>query len=282
MYQFLTFLAQIISRLPLPLLDLFARILAFLAFDILRIRRKLVIKNLQIAFGSEKSLSELTKIGRASYHNFCLSLLEFFYSYNHHPAESTTIRNKEVLHKILARGQGAYVLCIHMSNWEALGASCAKEFGPIYFTAKKVGRPPVDNFINDLRRKRDFYAITPKKKGDGFKAIKKALGEGKLLGFVIDQARPGEPKLPFFGKPAKTNTSFAAIWKRHKAPIVPINIFRRGVFNFEIVPLPEIILEEKGDDKAEIIEYSKLFNQTVEEMVKANPEQYLWLHNRWK
>ena len=100
-----------------------------------------------------------------------------------------------------------------MGNWEAMGAAWAL-VTPAHVLVKKVGSSSVDRFVSELRDRNGFLTVKRKKKGDGFSAIRDVLARGEIVGFVMDQARPGEPKLPFFGRPAKTNTSFAAIWRQ--------------------------------------------------------------------
>ena len=98
----------------------------------------------------------------------------------------------------------------------------------------------------------------------------------------MDQARPGEPKLPFFGHPAKTNTSFAAICRRFRAPIVPSFVLRQSFNRHVQYFLPEVSLEYTGDTDADILKQSTEFNAVVETCIRRCPEQYFWLHNRWK
>lgn len=113
------------------------------------------------------------------------------------------------------------------------------------------------------------------------KGIKDVLSRGEIVGFAFDQARPGEPRLPFFDHPAKTNTSLAAIWNKFEAPIVPVCIYRRGFGKHELHIEPELKMDPI-DGKDDILDISTRFNHVVERMVTRHPEQYFWLHNRWK
>jgi KDO2-lipid IV(A) lauroyltransferase len=169
-----------------------------------------------------------------------------------------------------------------MGNWEAMGAACTRRYGPSYVLVKKVGSPNVDRFVSELREKQGFLSIKRRKKGDGYQGIKDALSRNEIIGFVMDQARPGEPKLPFFGKPAKTNTSFAAIWRRNPVPIIPAYINRTGVSKHVLRFFPEIHPVITDDTEKDIIEHSLMFNQVVETHVRTSPEHYFWMHNRWK
>jgi len=281
MYWLLRALSAIITRLPAGAIDRLAKALAWIGFDCVRLRRGVVLHNLAIAF-PEKSAAERRAIGRASYYHFLLTAFEFFYSRAIDVAATVTMKDEHYLRDALAAGHGAYVLCMHLGNWEAMGAACTRNFVPSYVLVKKVGSSSVDRFVSECRRHNGFLTVKREKKGDGLKAIAEALKCGEIVGFVMDQARPGEPKLPFFGHPAKTNTSFAAICRRFRAPIVPSFVLRQSFNRHVQYFLPEVSLEYTGDTDADILKQSTEFNAVVETCIRRCPEQYFWLHNRWK
>jgi len=182
----------------------------------------------------------------------------------------------------LAQGKGAYILCMHLGNWEAMGAACSRNFGPSHVLVKAVGTSGLNRFVSEYRERNGFHWVKRQRKGDGLKAIANVLARGEIVGFVMDQARPGEPKLPFFGHLAKTNTSFAAILRRHQAPVVPSFVIREGFHKHTEYFLPPVELSFSEDAEADVLKHSALFNRIVEDCVKRCPEQYFWLHNRWK
>lgn len=281
MYWILKLVASFVSRGSDETIDRIAAFLAFLAFDLLRLRRGLVLKNLRIAF-PEKSEPERVAIGRASMKNFALTALEFFRSQNTDIASRIEIKGIEHARKCLDQGKGAYVLCFHLGNWEAMGAAVTRNIAPAYVLVKKVGSSSVDRFVSELREKNGFLTVKRRKKGDGYAAIKEILARNEIVGFVMDQARPGEPKLPFFGQPAKTNTSLAAIRQRCPAPVLPSYILRLGPSRHVVEFFPEIVLDDTGDAARDVLEHSTRFNAIVESCVRRAPEQYFWMHNRWK
>jgi KDO2-lipid IV(A) lauroyltransferase len=136
-----------------------------------------------------------------------------------------------------------------------------------------------------MRRRNGFLDIQRTGKGDGVRAILKRLAAGEMIGFVLDQSRPGEPRLPFFGKPASTNTGLAALWLRRPAPVVPCWIERVGFGQHRLHVLPALEMKPSGSAKQngiEIMETSRFFNTVLESMIAQRPEQYLWMHRRWK
>ena len=98
----------------------------------------------------------------------------------------------------------------------------------------------------------------------------------------MDQSRPGNPYLEFFGQPARTNTSFAAIWRRCPAPIIPGYIVRHEFGRHTVHFLPEVTLDQTENEEEDILRHSRIMNGVIEGVVRQHPEQYFWMHNRWK
>jgi Kdo2-lipid IVA lauroyltransferase/acyltransferase len=282
LYLVLNQVSLFLARLRPSQVERFADSLTAIVFDWLRIRRGLIMKNLRIAFGKEKSEGELEAIGRASVYNFFLTIFEFLRSVKIDIARDVSIEGDEHIKGALAKGQGVYILCMHLGNWEAMGAAVSRQICPAYVLVKKVGGASVNRFVDELREKNKFYTVKRKSRGDGFRAIKDTLARGEIIGFVMDQARPGEPRVPFFGAPAKTNTSLAAIWRRAEAPIVPAYIERFGIGKHRVTFLPEVTLVKTADESADVLSHTQKFNEVVERCVTRRPEQYFWMHDRWK
>ena len=283
MYNFLTWLARLAARTSREKLDRIAWLLARLIFDILRIRRKVVLTNLKIAFGEALDHAERVKLGRISIHNFCRTFLEFLYASENDPTDDTHIEGMEHLNAALAHGQGVFVLCTHLGNWEAMGAKLGKVVGPTWIPAKKVALASVNRFLTELREKRNFFPIKRQKKGDGLRIMREALARNQVVGIVIDQTRPGEPKLPFFGRPAKTNTSYAAIWRRVGCPPVISAYIKRTAFAEHTLKFfPAVELQPTGSEEGDTIAHTRIFNDIAEKMIRESPEIYFWMHDRWK
>ena len=202
MYLFMKTVSFFISLVPEAVLEKLAGFIAYLFFDVFKLRRKLVLQNLDYAFQDSYSDEEKQKIGRASYKNFLLTAFEFLRSPYHDIADKFDVIGEENLKKAKAKGKGVYILCQHMGSWEAMGAYMTRHYGPTHVLVKKVGGSGMSRFVEELREHNQFLSVKREKKGDGVRAIARALDAGEILGFVMDQARPGEPRLPFFGKPA--------------------------------------------------------------------------------
>jgi KDO2-lipid IV(A) lauroyltransferase len=274
--------SRLLSCFSFQALYKISRILGFILYKILKIRRRLILDNLNIAFPTEYSSKKKDEIGYESVISFIYTELEFLAARNGALSETVRFEGEDKLLEALRQGKGVYVLCIHIGSWEATGAAITRKIKPAHVIVKKVGGPRTDHFIRSLREKNGFLSIKREKRGDAFKAISDILSRGEIVGFVMDQARPGEPHLPFFGRPAKTNTSFSGIWKKRPAPIVPCWSIRTSPGQYTVGFGDEIIPVVTGDEKADHIHNSIEFNRIVETLIRKCPSQYFWLHNRWK
>lgn len=281
MYKILKLISHALSTLSPANAERILVGLAWLSFDLLRLRRGQVLANLSVAF-PDSSLAARTDIARESYRSFLRTAFEFLRAPRVPIADKIAIDGSVHLKEALAQGRGAYILCFHMGNWEAMGAKINQSFVPAHVLVKRVGGDGVNRFVEEQRASIGFRSVRRSKKGDGLKAIQDILSRGEIVGFVMDQARPGEPRLPFFGRPAKTNTSFAAIWQRCPAPIIPAWIERHRLGAHTLHFFAALNLSQSSDLPADVLEHSTLFNAVVATHVRSCPEQYFWLHNRWK
>lgn len=282
MYLLLSGIAKMLGLLSFATLERLAAVVTFLFFDIFRVRRKLILRNLSIAFGDDYSASQKVTIGRHAFSNFIQSIFESFICRKYAIDADVQVEHGEILETEMAKEQGVYFLLCHMGNWEAMGAFVSHRFRPSYTATKKIGSKGINRYVEDMRVNNDMHCIKREKKGDGVRQMKEILGRGEFVGFVMDQARPGEPRLPFFSRDAKTNTSLAAIWQKNPAPIIPAYFYRRAFGKHTLVFNPPLTLQVSDDPTVDILENSKLFNLEVEKIVRHKPEHYFWFHNRWK
>lgn len=281
MYWLTWAFAQFISLIPIFILEIAAQALAVIGFDVLRVRRKLILKNIEIAF-PDMPIAQRCKMGRASIRHFVTTVFETIRGVRYPLNAGIAFLNPEIMDAAVAKNRGVYLLCTHTGNFEVLGAAVSTRWRSVTVPVKFVGHGGFDRYVHEQRLKVGLDPVRSTKKGGGFLAIRKALAEKRPVGFMLDQARSGQPRLPLFGKPAKTNTSLAAIWRRCEAPQIPLYSRRVGFGKHEVTFLPEVQLTLTDDPEQDVIEHSIAYNKVVEEIIRACPEQYWWIHNRWK
>lgn len=282
MYLFLSGIGTMLSLLPFRVLTFLSMITTVVFFDVLRVRRRLMLKNISIAFGDQYQRKERVRLARKACHNFIQSMLEAIVCRRHAIDADVVVENSEILKEAIAREEGVYFLLCHMGNWEAMGSFVSRRYRPSHTAMKKIGSKGVNRYVEDMRKRNDMHWIKRACKGDAVRQMNEILDRGELVGFVMDQARCGEPRLPFFNKDAKTNTSLAAIWIKRPAPVIPAYFYRRGFGRHTLVINPPLNLRKTDDLSTDILHNSILFNQEVEKIVRERPEHYFWFHNRWK
>jgi len=280
-YQWLRLFSWGLSWWPVWALDGLARGLGVLSFSLLRIRRRMILANLGIAF-PEMPMAEKVRLGAESTYHFMATAVEFV-AYRHRAlGRSVTLEGEGYLQAALGQKQGIYLLFGHQGNWEAMGPAISQHFAPSHVVVKQVGGQGLNRFVVDQRASQGVAVVDRTKPLSGVYNIMRVLRKNEVVLFAVDQSRPGSPLLDFFGKKAKTNTSVAQLWRRCPAPLLPSYICRLSFGRHQLVVLPPLQWEKKGDGDQNILAQTLEINQVLEQMIRACPEQYFWMHNRWK
>lgn len=282
MYSVLQAVGWWISRWSPRQAERRARGLAVFFFDVLRFRRRLILRNLEIAFGAELDVAARIRMGRASMQHFWMTMFEFLSAFQNDLIADVEGEGVELVQQALAGGRGAYMLVAHLGNWEALGPYGTRHVAPVHSLVKEVGRGGANRFVDALRRHTGHTPIYRSPPGEALKAVRRVMKANQLVGFMLDQARPGAPRIPFFGTPAKTQTSLAAIWRKYPAPVIPASIHRLGYGRHRVKVWPELAMQRTDDARRDTEANTALLNRMLETMIRETPEQYFWLHDRWK
>jgi len=180
------------------------------------------------------------------------------------------------------RSTGVLVLSGHFGNWELLVFAHGKRGYPVHMVHRAIANPLVDRWLAELRRRAGTRMI---RKSAGAGGVLHALHERGLLVLPIDQnsTRGLGVFVDFFGLPASTNSGMARIALRSDAPIVPAFIVREGRnARHRVHVLPILQVERTGDPVEDVRRNTQRFTRVFEEMVRRHPEQWLWMHKRWK
>lgn len=262
-------------------LERWARSLGFVCYRLLGLRRGVMDYNLQLAFPMAAP-SERRLIAEDSWRSFLLTIFETLGAGARNLSAEVKIEGREHLDAALAEGKGCLLLCIHTGNWEALAGAISQQVAPTHVVVKKVGGKFMNQLVSWVRRQLGYNAII---KGEGSQAARlifKALGRNEIVGFVMDQYKHRAPRLPYFGKVTQTNDGLATIWRRSGAPVLPILIERCATRQHVAKIWPVLELEKTDVPAADILAATARFNRVMEAMVLSCPQQYFWMHDRWK
>jgi KDO2-lipid IV(A) lauroyltransferase len=186
---------------------------------------------------------------------------------------------RQVLDDALAEGKGAIVISGHVGNWEILGQAIAAAGYPIATVATPFYDPRVTRWLDKWRTQRGLKILW--RDGNSGKAILRALRSNQLMGFLIDQdTKTAGDYVSFFGRPAFTATTPAALALRTGAPVIFCWHHRRRK-NHQIT-IERIDYERTGDHGRDTLALTALLTARLENVIRTAPEQWVWMHRRWR
>jgi Kdo2-lipid IVA lauroyltransferase/acyltransferase len=180
------------------------------------------------------------------------------------------------------RGKGVLFLTGHMSAWELAPFAHARYGHPLHFLVRPIANGSVDALINGYRC---LSGNRPIEKNRSARAILKVLGEGGTVGILSDHNTSLEEGVfvDFFGVPASMTSGIARIALRTDAAVVPgFLCWDEAIGKYRLQFQPAVELVRTGDEEADVRENTARFAKIIEEYVRAHPEQWLWVHKRWK
>lgn len=280
-------LSYFLSRLPRSVVRQLGAGIGFLWVDLFRFRREILLGNLRLAF-PEWSEERRVQVGRASVYNMGRGFFEIFTVPHLTPQwleNEVVFEGEDRLKKALAQGRGVLALSLHLGNGDLGSTAMVMKGYPVTIITKVFK----NKFFNDL-----WFSF---RGGQGVKYIDahgdktsfdilKALKRQEAVVFVLDQfmGRPYGIATTFFGKRTGTAYGLALFALKTKAPIVPIYTYEGIDHKMHVVFGEEVpVLDLLTDDKdASILAITQRFNDKIEEIVKEHPEQWMWVHRRWK
>ena len=179
----------------------------------------------------------------------------------------------------LARGRGLIVVIGHLGNWELAGLAVAQAGIPLHSLARPIDNPWVDRYLHRFRT-RTGQSIIPKYQALG--RMIQVLRKNEVLVIQVDQdARHHGVHVNFFGRPASTHRSPALLSLKYGTPVVVADIYREGRLHH--CALSDPILPDAFRDHADPVRaLTQAYTSRFEEFVRAHPEQWFWVHDRWR
>lgn len=261
----------------------FATILALVFFYFIPIRKKVVLNNLKIAFpGNDNQTNK--KLAFRIYLSFAITLVEILYLpyiKKEKLINEVMCSNPELIIEKFKEGKGLILLSSHFGNWEFLAISVAIQVHlPFSVIVKPLRNPLVYEWMNNFRTKFGNEVVPL---GISIRRTYQTLKEKKIVAMVADQRGPTEGvRVDFFGKKVSVYTGPAALALKTGAPLICGIAIRDKDFryNLDLVEISQINLPDSEADK--ILEISQRYTSYLEKVIRENPEQWLWMHNRWK
>lgn len=257
--------------------------MAKLAYWPLGIRRRVVERQIQAAFPG-LSRDELSRIARDSYAHFGRVAIEIALL-----GRTGTERIVEqfegaddltAFRAAYAAGNGVLFVAGHLGNWELAAAYAGAQGYPADVVARHMANPLFDAY---LKATRERFGIRVMYDDEAVRKVPRALRAGRGVALVSDQGVKGLASafVPFFGRPAKTPRGAAVFAQRFQVPtmFVAATLQPSGKYWFHVQPIP---VSRDADREQAVAETVAAYTRILESFVRRYPEQYFWLHRRWR
>jgi len=268
------------SALPLRLLFSLGNGMGFLAWLVIGKYRRLALRNLEIAFAGEKSKVELQRISRRNFQRGAANLLCSVKMGSMPPAKMARhleTENFDAVHRELRAGRPVVLLLSHVGNWELFAQmfSYHVDYVRLATVYQKLGNRYIDKHVRETRGRTRVETF---ERGDGFHGPIEMLRSGGLIGILGDQ-HAGDHGVwtPFFGRLASTSPLCGLLAKRTGAAVLAAAAHTIGPAQWRMTFTERI--DAPGDSVNAI---TAKCNDAIERQIRAAPEDWFWVHNRWK
>lgn len=277
-------LANIMRRLPRPLVRALCIAIALLIYLLHRRLRRVGMRNLDLAFPA-KSRKEKKRILRGVFISLGRLLAEFtlFPRYTKENVSRTVIyegfQNFADAH---ARGKGVVFLTAHFGGWEISSFIHSLHGYPMNIVVRPLDNPLLNDLVDGYRTLHGNRSFS---KQDYARGLLKALRKGEIIGILMDtnMTPPQGAFVDFFGVPACTATGIARVALHTDAAVVPaFCVWDKPLGKYKMCFEPAIKLVRSGDDEADAIANTAAFTKVIERYATKYPDQWLWVHRRWK
>jgi KDO2-lipid IV(A) lauroyltransferase len=195
--------------------------------------------------------------------------------------DHVVLRNEHYFRDVLAAGKGAIFLTGHLGVWEVFGLLLNHWGAAPASVYRPIKNPLLDRYVR--RRRAEFGQRMVERQG-AMPTLLRILRRGGYIALLVDQhAKADGTWVPFFGRPASTTPAPALLALRTGAPIVMGYGCRlTGLYKFEAFCDEPIYAKPSGDRAADIVRVTAEITRRIETYVRAHPDQWLWMHRRWK
>jgi Kdo2-lipid IVA lauroyltransferase/acyltransferase len=246
--------------------------------------RRVGMRNLELAF-PEKSAAERKRILRGEFTSLGRQLAEVcqFPKYTLENVEEVVVYDGlENYERAFARGKGVLFLTAHFGGWELSAFTHSLHGHWLHIVMRPMDNEYLDSLIRSYRTMHGNRVVP---KDDFVRGLLGAMKAGEVVGILMDtnMTPPQGIFVDFFGIPACTASGLARIAMRTDAAVVPtFTIWDEELKKYRLRFDPAMELVRSGDLEADIVANTQNFTKVIEDYVRKYPEQWLWVHRRWK
>jgi KDO2-lipid IV(A) lauroyltransferase len=277
-------LVKLLELLPRRAARTAGAVIGWLAYTATPRLRRVGLKNLSLAF-PDKRAAECERILRGMYRQLGWQLAEFCHMPRYTLQRANQFIRYEGLENYLAaqrRGNGVLVLTGHLGAWELSSFYHSLAGYPMSMVIRRLDNPWINRLVNSIRTQHGNHVLP---KDDFARGLISTMRAGETVGVLMDtnMTPPQGVFVDFFGHAACTASGVARVALRTGAAVLPGFLIwepaeKRYVLHF----LPELKLVDTGDAERDAIANTQIFTAALEEVIRRYPEQWLWVHRRWK
>jgi Kdo2-lipid IVA lauroyltransferase/acyltransferase len=277
-------LVKLLGALPRRSARALGAVVGEAAYRLLGRLRKVGLINLELAF-PDKTAAEREQILRRLYRNLGWLLAEFCQMPRYTPENTRGFIRYEGLEHYLAareRGKGVLILTGHLGAWELSSYYHSLMGHPMSMVIRRLDNARVDQLVNEIRCRHGNRVLH---KDDFARGLLAAMRQGETVGILMDtnMTPPQGSFVPFFGKIACTASGMARVALRTGATVLPGFMLWEETEQRYVLHFGQAIdLVETENDEQDVLENTSRFTAVIESWVRRYPDQWLWVHRRWK
>jgi Kdo2-lipid IVA lauroyltransferase/acyltransferase len=240
--------------------------------------------NLRLAF-PQKTATERRQILRKLYRNLGWLLAEFCQMPGYTAQETQSfIRYEGLEHYLAARDQGKGVLILtgHLGAWELSSFYHSLMGYPMSIVIRRLDNPLVDNLVNHIRCLHGNQVLH---KDDFARGLLGSMRRGETVGILMDtnMTPPQGAFVDFFGHPACTGSGMARVAMKTGAKVLPgFLLWEEATQQYVLRFGAPLVLPTSENGEADVLAHTALFTKVIEDYIRQYPDQWLWVHRRWK
>ncbi len=284
-YRAIKALIQVLALVPRRLMNRIAVPLGVFWHRIDKHHRDIALDNMSKAYGKEIDGAEVRRRVRATFIQLTTASLELpsLLKINRENLDKyARFSGTQNMEDALSSGKSTLFLTAHLGNWELMGLATTLKFN---LSCNMLARPldfaPMDKILTEIRCRTGGKVID---KIRSTRAIGNVLGGSGTLSILLDQNASwyDGAYVPFFGRTACTNRGFALFALRYDPVVLPIFNIRQADGRYKVMFDRPVPLVRSGDINRDIVENTANFNRIIEKHIRMAPDNWLWVHRRWR
>lgn len=246
-------------------------------------RRLITLRNLSKAF-PDKNPDEIQRLAKGAYRNVAIVAAEFadlpFWT-KENISNIIDVEGLEHCVAALEKNRGLLMFGAHFGNWELGVIASSLLLKPLVLIYRPLDNSVLENLVTWVRLSTGNRALA---KSSAMWPMVRVLRQNGIIGLLIDQnvANYEGVFVDYFGVEACTTNGLAHLALLTGAPVVPAFMVRQDDNRYRFVFGPEVNLIRTEDEEKDVVENTSIFTTIIEDMVRKYPDQWLWLHERWK